>query len=93
MFLDSLLRAQFHPLRTQLKQMNFLCSSRDDRKNFHMSGQAGFQAWDEKYWPSQVGVPWSLPSHSTDALKEFTGSGALVFLSRHWTLRWPLGSS
>lgn len=61
-----------------------------------MSGQTGFQAWDESYWPSQVGAPWTLASHSALALKEFPESGALVFLQQQLTgrlrgLRWGRG--
>lgn len=66
----SLLRAQFHS--ELVKQMNFLCSPRHDRRNFQASGQTGFQAWAEIYWPGHVGAPWSLSSCSTVTLEEST---------------------
>lgn len=84
MVVPHLFRTQFHLLRTQRKQRNFLFSSRHGRKNFHMSGQPGFQAWDESCWSSQVGVPWTLASPL--ALKEFPESGALVFLQQQQQL-------
>lgn len=45
-------------------------------------GSLDSQAWDESCWSSQVGVPWTLASHSPLALKEFPESGALVFLQQ-----------